>query len=82
MKAAVVTGAGKRPVHMEFDAPPAMAGHRLIDVTASVLIRLAQGRAPGTPYSADRRYPFVVGVDGAGGSDQTSAARRGRDGAR
>ncbi|KVH60096.1 quinone oxidoreductase family protein [Burkholderia cepacia] len=66
MKAAVVTGAGVRPVHMEFDAPHAMPGHSLIDVTASALSRIAQGRAAGTHYSSDGRYPFVVGVDGVG----------------
>ncbi|WP_105132934.1 quinone oxidoreductase family protein [Burkholderia sp. BE12] len=69
MKAAVVTGVGERPVHMEFDAPHATPGHRLIDVTASALSRLAQGRAAGTHYSSDRRYPFVVGVDGVGRLD-------------
>ncbi|MPV59117.1 alcohol dehydrogenase [Burkholderia sp. HI2761] len=69
MKAAVVTGVGERPVHMEFDAPHAMPGHRLIDVTASALSRLAQGRAAGTHYSSVRRYPFVVGVDGVGRLD-------------
>ncbi|WP_175909979.1 quinone oxidoreductase family protein [Burkholderia metallica] len=69
MKAAVVTGAGERPVHMEFEAPRAMPGHRLIDVTASALSRLAQGRASGRHYSSDTRYPFVVGVDGVGRLD-------------
>ncbi|EDT41142.1 quinone oxidoreductase family protein [Burkholderia ambifaria] len=69
MKAAVVTGAGERPVHMEFDAPHAMPGHSLIDVTASALSRVAQGRAAGTHYSSERRYPFVVGVDGVGRLD-------------
>ncbi|VWB24901.1 alcohol dehydrogenase [Burkholderia lata] len=69
MKAAVVTGAGERPVHMEFEAPSAMPGHRLIDVTASALSRIAQGRASGTHYSSDGRYPFVVGVDGVGRLD-------------
>ncbi|MBN3826080.1 zinc-binding alcohol dehydrogenase family protein [Burkholderia sp. Ac-20384] len=69
MKAAVVTGAGERPVHMEFEAPRAMPGHRLIDVTASALSRIAQARASGTHYSSDGRYPFVVGVDGVGRLD-------------
>ncbi|MBZ5789002.1 zinc-binding alcohol dehydrogenase family protein [Burkholderia contaminans] len=69
MKAAVVTGAGERPVHMEFDAPSAMPGHSLIDVTASALSRIAQARASGTHYSSDARYPFVVGVDGVGRLD-------------
>ncbi|WP_321820401.1 MULTISPECIES: zinc-binding alcohol dehydrogenase family protein [unclassified Burkholderia] len=69
MKAAVVTGAGERPVHMEFEAPHAIPGHRLIDVTASALSRLAQARAAGTHYSSGGGYPFVVGVDGVGRGD-------------
>lgn len=47
MKAAVVKGRGEGPVYAEFDAPQAQPGHRLIDVTASALSRLAQGRASG-----------------------------------
>jgi NADPH:quinone reductase-like Zn-dependent oxidoreductase len=66
MKAAVVTGAGERPVHMEFEAPGALPGHQLIDVTASALSRLAQGRASGAHYSSGGQFPFVVGVDGVG----------------
>ncbi len=69
MKAAVVKGAGERPVHMEFEPPRAMPGHRLIDVAASALSRIAQGRASGTHYSSDGRFPFVVGVDGVGRRD-------------
>ncbi|MGS0891063.1 quinone oxidoreductase family protein [Burkholderia stagnalis] len=69
MKAAVVTGAGERPVQMEFEPPHAMPGHRLIDVTASALSRLAQGRAAGTHYSSGGSYPFVAGVDGVGRLD-------------
>ncbi|AOI62896.1 quinone oxidoreductase family protein [Burkholderia territorii] len=69
MKAAVVTGVGERPAYMTFDAPRAMAGHRLIRVSASALSRLAQGRAAGTHYSAGTGYPFVAGVDGVGYGD-------------
>ncbi|MGC3024825.1 quinone oxidoreductase family protein [Burkholderia sp. DN3021] len=69
MKAAVVKGAGERPVYMEFEPPRSMPGHRLIDVTASALSRLAQGRASGTHYSSGGQYPFVVGVDGVGRLD-------------
>ncbi|MEB2484133.1 zinc-binding alcohol dehydrogenase family protein [Burkholderia multivorans] len=69
MKAAVVKGPGDGPVYMEFDAPHAQPGHRLIDVTASAVSRLAQGRASGAHYSFDGRYPFVVGVDGVGRLD-------------
>ncbi|AIO44883.1 zinc-binding alcohol dehydrogenase family protein [Burkholderia cenocepacia] len=69
MKAAVVEGAGQRPVHTEFEPPSAMPGHSLIDVTASALSRIAQGRAAGTHYSSVGAYPFVVGVDGVGRLD-------------
>ncbi|CAB3749519.1 alcohol dehydrogenase [Burkholderia sp. MSh2] len=69
MKAAVVKGAGERPVYMEIEAPQATPGHRLVDVTASALSRLAQARASGTHYSSGGRYPFVVGVDGVGRLD-------------
>ncbi|EKS9912417.1 zinc-binding alcohol dehydrogenase family protein [Burkholderia multivorans] len=69
MKAAVVKGPGEGPVYTEFDAPHAQPAHRLIDVTASAVSRLAQGRASGAHYSFDGRYPFVVGVDGVGRLD-------------
>ncbi|AOI59881.1 quinone oxidoreductase family protein [Burkholderia diffusa] len=69
MKAAVVTGVGERPAYLTFDAPRATAGHRVIQVTASALSRLAQGRAAGTHYSAGAGYPFVAGVDGVGYGD-------------
>lgn len=69
MKAAVVEGAGQRPVYTEFEPPGAMPGHSLIDVTASALSRIAQGRAAGTHYSSVGGYPFVVGVDGVGRLD-------------
>ncbi|WP_175691857.1 zinc-binding alcohol dehydrogenase family protein, partial [Burkholderia anthina] len=54
------------PVYSEFESPRALPAHRLIDVTASALSRLAQGRAAGTHYSSGGGYPFVVGVDGVG----------------
>ncbi|HGF4016285.1 quinone oxidoreductase family protein [Burkholderia cenocepacia] len=69
MKAAVVEGAGQRPVYTEFEPPGAMPGHSVIDVTASALSRIAQGRAAGTHYSSVGAYPFVVGVDGVGRLD-------------
>ncbi|KAG8154349.1 quinone oxidoreductase family protein [Burkholderia catarinensis] len=69
MKAAVVKGAGERPVYTEFEPPHAMPGHRPIDVTASALSRLAQARAAGAHYSSGDGYPFVVGVDGVGRLD-------------
>ncbi|KVG76781.1 quinone oxidoreductase family protein [Burkholderia ubonensis] len=66
MKAAVVNGAGERPVHAEFELPHALPGHRLVDVTASALSRLAQARASGSHYSSTDGFPFVAGVDGTG----------------
>jgi len=69
MKAAVVKGAGESPLYMECEAPHARPGHRLVDMTASALSRLAQGRASGTHYSSGSGYPFVVGVDGVGRLD-------------
>ncbi|MGC2943726.1 quinone oxidoreductase family protein [Burkholderia ambifaria] len=69
MKAAVVKSAGESPLYMEFEAPHARPGHRLVDMTASALSRLAQGRASGTHYSSGSGYPFVVGVDGVGRLD-------------
>ncbi|MCV9992671.1 zinc-binding alcohol dehydrogenase family protein, partial [Burkholderia pseudomallei] len=52
MKAAIVNGAGERPVHAEVESPRAVPGHRLVDVTASALSRLAQARASGSHYSS------------------------------
>ncbi|WP_126283373.1 quinone oxidoreductase family protein [Burkholderia stagnalis] len=66
MKAAIVNGAGERPVHAEFESPRALPGHRLVDVTASALSRLAQARASGSHYSSTDGFPFVAGVDGTG----------------
>ncbi|KVC69504.1 alcohol dehydrogenase [Burkholderia ubonensis] len=66
MKAAIVNGAGERPVHAEFESPHALPGHRLVDVSACALSRLAQARASGSHYSSTGGFPFVAGVDGAG----------------
>ena len=66
MKAAIVTQAGQMPVHADFDAPVATAGHVLIDVEASALSHLTRGRASGSHYSSSGRFPFVAGVDGVG----------------
>ncbi|AOK56122.1 alcohol dehydrogenase [Burkholderia stagnalis] len=66
MKAAIVKGAGERPVFAEFESPHALPGHRLVEVTASALSRLAQARASGSHYSSTDGFPFIAGVDGAG----------------
>lgn len=69
MKAAVVHRAGERPTYAEFEPPRALPGHRLIDVSASALSRLAQARASGAHYSSTGGFPFVAGVDGVGRLD-------------
>ncbi|CAE6690410.1 L-threonine 3-dehydrogenase [Paraburkholderia nemoris] len=66
MKAAVVKGAGQPPVYEDFDRPNALAGHHLIDVTASALSRITRSKAAGSHYSASGAFPFVAGVDGTG----------------
>lgn len=69
MKAAVVHRAGERPTYAEFEPPRALPGHRLIDVSASALSRLAQARSSGAHYSSTGGFPFVAGVDGVGRLD-------------
>lgn len=69
MKAAIVQGAGQAPVYGDFDEPVATAGEHRIAVTASAVSHLAKNRAAGTHYSSSGRFPFVVGIDGAGRLD-------------
>ncbi|WP_310629882.1 zinc-binding alcohol dehydrogenase family protein [Paraburkholderia sp.] len=66
MKAAIIYGMGETPVYADFDAPAALAGHRLVDVRASALSRVAYAKASGKHYSSTHRFPFVAGLDGAG----------------
>ncbi|WP_118178687.1 quinone oxidoreductase family protein [Paraburkholderia phosphatilytica] len=66
MKAAVVKSADEPPVYADFDEPVDAVGHRLIDVSASALSRVARAKAAGTHYSSKGTFPFVAGVDGAG----------------
>ena len=66
MKAAVVQGLGQTPVYADFPAPTPDAGERLIRVTAAALSQLAKGRASGSHYSSENRFPFVAGIDGVG----------------
>ena len=69
MKAAVIRGAGTLPDYADFDAPAALAGHRVIDVRACALSRVAYAKASGQHYSSTQRFPFVAGLDGAGRLD-------------
>jgi NADPH:quinone reductase-like Zn-dependent oxidoreductase len=66
MKAAIVTSAGMKPSYGEFRNPVGREGLEVITVTAAALTNLTKGRAAGSHYSADNRYPFVPGVDGVG----------------
>jgi NADPH:quinone reductase-like Zn-dependent oxidoreductase len=66
MKAAIVTSAGTKPIFGEFDRPVWREGLEVITVSAAALTSLTKGRASGSHYSADNRYPFVPGVDGVG----------------
>src|SRR5579871_3111679 len=66
MKAAIVEAAGQAPVYADFAEPVDGEGEVLVTVTASALSNLARGRAAGTHYSAGSVFPFVVGVDGVG----------------
>ncbi len=66
MKAAIVTQAGATPVYGDFAEPVARADQFVIDVRAASLSPLTRGRAAGSHYSAQQRYPQVVGVDGVG----------------
>lgn len=66
MKAAVVTGAGKAPIHGDFEAPAARAGEELIRVRASALSPFSKSRASGTHYSSGGGFPCVAGADGVG----------------
>ncbi|MFM0738768.1 zinc-binding alcohol dehydrogenase family protein [Paraburkholderia xenovorans] len=66
MKAAVVRGAGEGPVYVDFDRPAPLAGHRIVDVTASALSHVTRSKAAGSHYSSKGAFPFVAGLDGTG----------------
>lgn len=66
MKAAVVYSAGQTPVYDNVEAPKDQQGQHLIQVKAAALSHVTRARAAGKHYSASDSYPFVVGVDGVG----------------
>ncbi|SAL42332.1 zinc-containing alcohol dehydrogenase superfamily protein [Caballeronia sordidicola] len=66
MKAAVVKAPGTGPAYADFDKPVPIAGHRLIEVTASALSHVTRSKASGSHYSSVGKFPFVAGVDGTG----------------
>jgi NADPH:quinone reductase-like Zn-dependent oxidoreductase len=68
MKAAIVQGAGKSPIYLDFAAPMPGPGERRIAVTAAALSPVVKSRASGAHYSSGQ-FPFVVGIDGVGRLD-------------
>lgn len=66
MKAAIVTTAGTKPTFGEFQSPTRQDGLEVITITAAALTNITKGRAAGSHYSSNNRYPFVPGVDGVG----------------
>src|ERR1044072_5731833 len=69
MKAAIVARAGARPVYSDFKERVASAGEVRVAVTSAALSPVVKGRASGAHYSAPGAFPFVVGIDGVGRSD-------------
>ncbi len=69
MKAAIVQAAGQNPIYSEFPAPQPVAGQSRVIVTAAAVSPLVRGRASGSHYSSEGKFPFIVGVDGVGRLD-------------
>jgi NADPH:quinone reductase-like Zn-dependent oxidoreductase len=72
MKAAVVLGRGRTPVHADFSEPTPGAGESRIAVTAAAIRQVTRSRASGEHYSSSGQFPFVAGIDGAGRLDDGS----------
>jgi NADPH:quinone reductase-like Zn-dependent oxidoreductase len=66
MKAAVMNGPGQKPQYTDFPEPVANEGEERISVRAVALSQFTKGRASGAHYSADGKFPAVVGADGVG----------------
>jgi NADPH:quinone reductase-like Zn-dependent oxidoreductase len=66
MKAAVIREAGQTPVYGDIAEPSPGAGEHRIAVTAAAISQVVKSRASGKHYSSSGRFPFVVGIDGAG----------------
>lgn len=69
MKAALVSAPGQTPAYGDFADPMPDANERRISVTAAAISHVTRARAAGTHYSAPGTFPFVVGIDGVGRSD-------------
>jgi len=68
-KAAVVLGAGQKPVYANFAEPEPAEGEARIAVTAAAISQVVKSRASGQHYSSSGQFPFVVGIDGVGRLD-------------
>lgn len=66
MKAAFVTQAGQLPIYGDFAEPVASEQGERVLVRAAALSHLVKNRASGKHYSASGQYPFIVGIDGVG----------------
>jgi NADPH:quinone reductase-like Zn-dependent oxidoreductase len=66
MKAAIIREAGQTPVYGDIAEPSPGAGEHRIAVTAAAISQVVKSRASGKHYSSSGRFPFVVGIDGAG----------------
>jgi NADPH:quinone reductase-like Zn-dependent oxidoreductase len=69
MKAAIVSRPGERPVYGDFSEPQPAAGESRIAVSAAAISQVVKSRASGRHYSSSGEFPFVVGVDGVGRTD-------------
>jgi len=69
MKAAVILGAGQKPVYGDFSEPQPSTGESRVTVTAAAISPVVKSRASGTHYSSSNLFPFVVGIDGVGRLD-------------
>ncbi|WP_445492556.1 hypothetical protein [Rhodopseudomonas sp. RCAM05734] len=69
MKAVIVSRHGERPVYGDFSEPQPAAGESRIAVSAAAISQLVKSWASGRHYSSSGEFPFVVGVDGVGRTD-------------
>lgn len=66
MRAAIVHGPGRTPVHGELDEPTERDGFVVVRVVASALSNATRVRAAGSHYSSTGGFPLVPGIDGVG----------------
>jgi NADPH:quinone reductase-like Zn-dependent oxidoreductase len=66
MKAAIIRGAGEKPIYGDFDEPIATQETEVITVIASALSQFSKSRSSGSHYSSDVKFPVIAGADGVG----------------